>query len=89
MDENTIKAIAASLAAILKRDLAPVAPKPLYTTREAAAFLGVKVCYIHELTRRGKIPYYRSSGGKLIYLRRDDLLSWAQAYFVPGKKQST
>lgn len=83
MDDNTINTIARKVAAIIQHDITPVYDKPLYTTAEAAAFLGVKRSYIYELIRANKIPYYRSKGGKMIYIQRTDLLKWAQTYFVP------
>lgn len=83
MDDNTINTIARKVAAIIQHDITPVYDKPLYTTAEAAAFLGVKRSYIYELIRANKIPYYRSKGGKMIYIQRADLLKWAQTYFVP------
>lgn len=83
MDDNTINTIARKVAAIIQHDITPVYNKPLYTTAEAAAFLGVKRSYIYELIRANKIPYYRSKGGKMIYIQRTDLLKWAQTYFVP------
>ncbi len=83
MDDNTINTIARKVAAIIQHDITPVYDKPLYTIKEAAAFLGVKRSYIYELIRANKIPYYRSKGGKMIYIQRTDLLKWAQTYFVP------
>ena len=83
MDDNTINTIARKVAAIIQHDITPVYDKPLYTIKEAAAFLGVKRSYIYELVRANKIPYYRSKGGKMIYIQRTDLLKWAQTYFVP------
>ena len=83
MDDNTINTIARKVAAIIQHDITPVYDKPLYTVKEAAAFLGVKRSYIYELIRANKIPYYRSKGGKMIYIQRADLLKWAQTYFIP------
>lgn len=83
IDRQTIQEIARSVADIIQRNVTPVYDKPLYTTAEAAAFLGVKRSYIYELIRANKIPYYRSKGGKMIYIQRTDLLKWAQTYFVP------
>lgn len=83
MDEDIIKDIARRVAALIRRDLKPIYDKPLYTTTEAAAFLGVKRSYIYELVRENKIPYTRSKGGKLVYIKRDDLISWATAIQVP------
>lgn len=87
MDDNIIKAIAHGVAAVLRRDITPVYDKPLYTTKEAAAFLGVKVSYIYELIRANKLPYYRSQGGKLIYIKREALMQWAQAMFIPSQQK--
>lgn len=84
MDENTINTIARKVAALLRRDMTPVYDKPLYTVKEAAAFLGVKKSYIYELVRGNIIPYTRSKGGKLIYIKRTDLMKWATAIPVPS-----
>lgn len=83
MEENIIQEIARRVAELILRDITPVYDKPLYTIKEAAAFLGIKRSYIYELIRANKIPYYRSKGGKMIYIQRTDLLKWAQTYFVP------
>lgn len=84
MDDNTINTIARKVAAIIQHDITPVYDKPLYTIKEAAAFLGVKRSYIYELVRTNKIPYTRSKGGKLVYIRREDLIRWAEAVPVPS-----
>lgn len=84
MDDNTINTIARKVAAIIQHDITPVYDKPLYTIKEAAAFLGVKRSYIYELVRANKIPYTRSKGGKLVYIRREDLIRWAEAVPVPS-----
>lgn len=83
IDRQTIQEIAQCVADIIQRNVTPIYNKPLYTIKEAAAFLGVKRSYIYELIRANKIPYYRSKGGKMIYIQRTDLLKWAQTYFVP------
>lgn len=89
MDETTIKAIAETVAGIIRKDLAPeLQKKPLYTTTEAAAFLGVKRSYIYELIRGNKISYFRSRGGKLVYIRRTELLKWAEATPVPSLSET-
>lgn len=85
MDDNTINTIARKVAAIIQHDITPVYDKPLYTVKEAAAFLGVKRSYIYELVRTNKIPYTRSRGGKMVYLKREDLIHWATAMPVPSK----
>lgn len=85
MDDNTINTIARKVAAIIQHDITPVYDKPLYTVKESAAFLGVKRSYIYELVRTNKIPYTRSRGGKMVYLKREDLIHWATAMPVPSK----
>lgn len=85
IDRQTIQEIARSVADIIRQDVTPIYDKPLYTTTEAAAFLGVKRSYIYELIRKNKIPYYRSQGGKMIYIRRTDLMNYALAKFIPQK----
>lgn len=84
MDENTINAIARKVAALIRRDMTPVYDKPLYTIKEAAAFLGLKKSYIHELVQKNELPHTHSKGGKLIYLKREDLIHWATAFPVPS-----
>lgn len=91
MDENTISTIITDLAGIIREELVkaltppvPLYNKPLYTTKEAAAFLGVKLSYIYELIREHKISYSRSKGGKMIYIRQTELKKWAQAINVPS-----
>lgn len=49
--------------------------KPVLTSTEAAAFLGIAVSYIYKLTHWKKIPFSKPNGGK-IYFRRDELESW-------------
>lgn len=83
IDQQIIQEIARRVADIIRQDVKPIYDKPLYTTTEAAAFLGVKRSYIYELIRTHKIPYYRSQGGKMIYIRRTDLMNYALAKFIP------
>lgn len=84
MEQADIKDLARYVASLIKRDFKPVYDKPLYTVKEAATFLGVKKSYIYELVRANKLPYSRSKGGKLIYLRREELIKWATATSVPA-----
>ena len=88
MDESSIQEISRRVAEIILRDITPVYDKPLYTIKEAAVFLGVKRSYLYQLIRENQIPYYRSQGGKLIYLRRSDLTKWAQALRITKGNQS-
>lgn len=84
MDDDTINTIARKVAALILSTMPTVCDKPLYTVKEAAAFLGIKRSYIYELVRGGKISYTRSKGGKLVYIKRDELIRWATAMPVPS-----
>jgi excisionase family DNA binding protein len=50
--------------------------KPI-SMNEACEFLGLKKSYVYKLTAQGKIPHYKSSGGKKLYFIADDLRQWA------------
>ncbi len=47
--------------------------KRLYTLKEAAYYLGLKVWSMRELIWAGEIPVVRRDGGRKIYLDRFDL----------------
>ena len=49
--------------------------KQLIPTAEAAAFLGIKVSYLHKLMMRRVIPYYKPNG-KLCFFSKADLDTW-------------
>lgn len=87
IDANTINIIAAKVVSGVKKAFKPLYDKPLYTTTEAAQFLGVKRSYLYELLRDGKIPYSKSRGGKLTYIKREDLLAWATEHTYPETKK--
>lgn len=53
-----------------------LASKDIYTTQEAAMYLGVKRSYLYELVCKKRIPYYKSRGGELTYFKRKDLEDW-------------
>lgn len=74
--------------------------KQLIPTAEAAAFLGIKVSYLHKLMMRRVIPYYKPNG-KLCFFDKAELEAWmknvriasqteldrqAQAYIVNREK---
>lgn len=61
--------------------------KKVYNVHETCLYLGLKPCYIYELVRNHKIPYFRSKGGKLLYFHREDLDNWALATPVPTVEQ--
>ena len=58
------------------KDLEARVPEPFITTTEAAAFLGVKVSWLHANTERLHLPYYRV--GRTWRWRRSDLAAWAE-----------
>lgn len=49
--------------------------KQLIPTAEAAAFLGIKVSYLHKLMMRRVIPYYKPNG-KLCFFDKAELEAW-------------
>ena len=52
--------------------------KPM-NAREACEYLGLKKSYLHKLTSQGKIPHFKSQGGKLLYFDEQELKAWATA----------
>lgn len=49
--------------------------RQLIPTAEAAAFLGIKVSYLHKLMMRRVIPYYKPNG-KLCFFDKVELEAW-------------
>lgn len=49
--------------------------RQLIPTAEAAAFLGIKVSYLHKLMMRRVIPYYKPNG-KLCFFDKAELEAW-------------
>ena len=49
--------------------------KPYYTTKEAAAFLGVSVSYMQKLVASRQITHFRPTG-KLIFIKHSELESF-------------
>ena len=49
--------------------------KPYYTTKEAAALLGVSVSYMQKLVASKQITHFRPTG-KLIFIKHSDLESF-------------
>ena len=41
--------------------------KAVLTIGEAAAYLGLKKSYVYKLLCKGKIPYYKPTGGRVIF----------------------
>lgn len=50
--------------------------KSILSVKESALYAGLTVGYIQKLCQTGRIPHFRSEGGKNIYIRKEDLDSW-------------
>lgn len=50
--------------------------KEIFSVKESALYAGLSVGYVQKLCQTGRIPHFRSEGGKNIYIRKDDLVSW-------------
>lgn len=61
--------------------LASQRSKPL-TLKEAAKYLDVSESYLYQLTSSGKIPHFKSAGGKRISFLESDLKAWLLAHRV-------
>lgn len=49
--------------------------KKILTTDEAAAYMGISISYLHKLTMRREIPFYKPMG-KMCYFDRNELEAW-------------
>ena len=49
--------------------------KKILTTDEAAAYMGISKSYLHKLTMRREIPFYKPMG-KMCYFDRNELEDW-------------
>jgi len=52
--------------------------KEYLTLKEAAAYLGVKIDKVYELTAAHAFPTFKP-GGKITYVKRSDLNNWIEA----------
>ena len=59
---------------------------PLLTTAEAAAYLGLKISYLHKLMMRHAIPYYKPNN-KLCYFSQADLDHWLTCNRIASQKE--
>lgn len=50
--------------------------KETLTVKEACEFTGLKTNALYNLMKKRKIPYFKSSGGKLAYFDKDELVKW-------------
>ena len=58
----------------------------LFTTKEAANYLGISEMCLRKMCMKREVPYFKSKGGKLNYFLQDDLEKWALAYRVRSKE---
>lgn len=52
--------------------------KPLLTTDEAAAYLGISKSHLYKMTSRGEVPFYKPNG-KVCYFDRLELEEWIRS----------
>ncbi|MDE6266427.1 MAG: helix-turn-helix domain-containing protein [Muribaculaceae bacterium] len=52
--------------------------KEVLTTEETAQYLGISKSYLHKLTMRKAIPYYKPLGKKC-YFNRKEIEAWLQS----------
>ncbi len=55
--------------------------KQLISTAEAAAFIGIKVSYLHKLVMRSVIPYYNPDG-KLCFFDKAGPEAWMRNVYT-------
>ena len=60
--------------------------KPLLTTAEAAAYLGLKTSYLHKLMMRHAIPYYKPNN-KLCFFAQADLDRWLTGNRIASQEE--
>lgn len=60
-------------------------PKEVFTSAEAAAYLGISKSCLYKLTMGRKIPHYKSA--KLCYFDRQELIEWMKAHKVQTQEE--
>lgn len=70
----------------LKNDNNMEEKRQLIPTAEAAAFLGIKVSYLHKLMMRRVIPYYKPNG-KLCFFDKAELEAWLKNVRVASQTE--
>ena len=56
--------------------------KDVLTSAEAAKFLGFKMSYLYKLTADNRIPFYKPSGGSILFCKQE-LVDWAKSNPIP------
>lgn len=59
--------------------------KEFLTAKEAAAFLGVKIRTIREITSKRKIRFYKP-GGRIVLFRKADLIEYIESATIESGK---
>lgn len=60
--------------------------KVIFSTREAAGYLGISLSYLYKLTSAHEIPYYKPRG-KLCYFTKKDLDAFMCQLRVPSIRE--
>lgn len=58
------------------RNATLISVKDILSVKESALYTGLAASYVQKLCQNGRIPHFRSEGGKNIYIRKADLDSW-------------
>ena len=53
-----------------------IGSKNALNLKDAALFTGLSKVYLRYLISERRIPCYKSSGGKLVYFKKEDLEKW-------------
>jgi excisionase family DNA binding protein len=57
-----------------------------WSAKQAAAYLGIALSYLHKLTSQGRIPHYKP-GGKLLYFKPSELAAWIERSKVRSRDE--
>lgn len=60
--------------------------RPVLNIRESASYSGLTENYLRQLCRQKKIRHYRTDGGKLIMIAKEDLDKWLMAKVITTQK---
>lgn len=65
---------------------AAYASKEVFTSEEAAKYMGISMSYLYKLTMRQQIPHYKPMG-KMCYFNRHELEEWLQSNRVSSSDE--
>lgn len=60
--------------------------KDVLTAKETARYMGISLSYLHKLTMKGQIPYYKPSG-KMLYFNREEVEAWLMSNRCETKEE--